>query len=90
MGRDFENARTSPGKKEYLIRGKILFGKASTGDMIQAGSGTLMRIDRLRQITGFEEYTGNVVDSVGEGYYAIVTVAEDVSCIYPGDTLIIV
>ena len=33
---------------------------------------------------------GNVVDSVGEGYYAIVTVAEDVSCIYPGDTLIIV
>ena len=90
VGRDFENARTSPGKKEYLIRGKILFGKASTGDMIQAGSGTLMRIDRLRQITGFEEYTGNVVDSVGEGYYAIVTVAEDVSCIYPGDTLIIV
>ena len=90
VGRDFENARTSPGKKEYLIRGKILFGKASMGDMIQAGSGTLMRIDRLRQITGFEEYTGNVVDSVGEGYYAIVTVAEDVSCIYPGDTLIIV
>ena len=90
VGRDFENARTNPGKKEYLIRGKILFGKASTGDMIQAGSGTLMRIDRLRQITGFEAYTGNVVDSVGEGYYAIVTVAEDVSCIYPGDTLIIV
>ena len=90
VGRDFENARTNPGKKEYRIRGKILFGKASTGDMIQAGSGKLMRIERLRQITGFEEYTGNVVDSVGDGYYAIVTVAEDTSCIYPGDTLIIV
>ena len=49
-----------------------------------------MRIERLQQITGFEEYSGNNVDSVGEGYYAIVIVAEDTSCIYPGDTLIIV
>jgi len=93
VARDFDNIRTNPGKKEYRIRGKILFGKASKGDLIHVnrnGSGYTMRIERLRQITGFEEYSGNETDSVGEGYYAIVTVSEDTSCIYPGDTLIIV
>jgi rubrerythrin len=93
VARDFDNARANPGKKEYRIRGKILFGKASKGDLIHVNrndSSFTMRIERLQQITGFEEYSGNVVDSVGEGYYAIVTVSEDTSCIYPGDTLIIV
>ena len=93
VARDFDKARTNPGKKEYRIRGKILLGKASKGDLIQVNrndSGFTMRIERLQQITGFEEYSGNSVDSVGEGYYAIATVAEDTSCIYPGDTLIIV
>ena len=93
VGRDFENARSNPGKKEYRIRGKILYGKASKGNLIHVNRDDFncsMRIERLRQVTGFEEYSGNVVDSVGEGYYAIVTVAEDTSCIYPGDTLIIV
>ncbi len=93
VARDFENARSNPGKKEYRIRGKILYGKASKGNLIHVNrddSSCTMRIERLRQVTGFEEYSGNVVDSVGEGYYAIVTVAEDTSCIYPGDTLIIV
>ena len=91
VARDFERAKDR--KTEYRIRGKILLGKASKGDLIQVnrdGSGCTMRIERLRQITGFEESSGNAVDSVGEGYYAILTVAEDTSCIYPGDTLIIV
>jgi RNA polymerase subunit RPABC4/transcription elongation factor Spt4 len=93
VGRDFENVRSNPGKKEYRIRGKILYGKASKGNLIHVirdGFNCTMRIERLRQITGFEEYSGNAVDSVGEGYYAIVTVAEDTSCIYPGDTLLVI
>ena len=93
VARDFVNARTNPNKKEYCIRGKILFGKISTGDLIHAGrdgSGSAMRIERLQQTTGFEEYSGKKVDCVGEGYHAIVTVSEDTSCIYPGDTLIVV
>ena len=93
VARDFENSRSNSGKKEYRIRGKILYGKASKGSLIHVNRddcNCTMRIERLRQVTGFEEYSGNAVDSVGEGYYAIVTVAEDTSCIYPGDTLIIV
>ena len=93
VARDFVNAGTNPNKKEYRIRGKILFGKVSKGDLIQVdrdGSGCSMKIKRLMQTTGFEESSGNAVDSVGEGYHAIITVAEDTSCIYPGDTLIIV
>ena len=62
VGRDFVNAGTNPHKKEYRIRGKILFGKISKGDLIHAGrdgSGCTMRIERLRQTTGFEEdYSG--------------------------------
>ena len=80
-----ENKRN--GKTEYQIRGRILYGKASKGDMIQVaqnGSGNLMRIKSLQQPNG------EAADSVGEGYYAIVTVAENTSCIHPGDTLIIV
>ena len=91
VGRDFDRAKDR--KTEYRIRGKILLGKASKGDLIRVDrddSGYTMRIERLQQITGFEEYSGKAVDSVGEGYYAIVTVTEDTSCIYPGDTLIIV
>ena len=50
-----------------------------------------MKIVRLLQTTGFAERSGGkAVDCVGEGYHAIITVAEDTSCIYPGDTLIIV
>ena len=93
VARDFVNAGTNPNKKEYRIRGKILFGKVSKGDLIQAdrdGSGCTLRIERLRQTTGFEDSSGKEVDSVGEGYHAIITVDEDTSCIYPGDTLIIV
>ena len=80
-----ENKRN--GKTEYQIRGRILYGKASKGDMIQVaqnGSSNLMRIKWLQQPNG------EAADSVGEGYYAIVTVAENTSCIHPGDTLIIV
>lgn len=79
--------------KRIPYPGKILFGKVSKGDLIQVdrdGSGCSMKIKRLMQTTGFEESSGNAVDSVGEGYHAIITVAEDTSCIYPGDTLIIV
>ena len=78
-----ENKRN--GKTEYQIRGRILYGKASKGDMIQVaqnGSSNLMRIKWLQQPNG------EAADSVGEGYYAIVTVAENTSCIHPGDTLI--
>ena len=61
-----ENKRN--GKTEYQIRGRILYGKASKGDMIQVaqnGSSNLMRIKWLQQPNG------EAADSVGEGYYAI-------------------
>ena len=81
--------REKKGRTEYLIRGKILLGKASKGDLIHAGN-QIMRIEQLRQTAGIEEYFGKAAGSVGEGYHAIVTVADDASGVSPGDILIIV
>ena len=91
IDREYGDNRRATGN--YLVRGKILFGKISVKDIahVRRNDGDYTaHITGLQQLTGFEQPIGKEISSAGEGYYALLKFSEDVSFIYPGDTLIIV